>query len=128
MAKGISYTQRTLQELRKQGRIASVVEKYVQRQGVAFGFRKDLFGFIDIIVLCPERGIVGIQSTGPSGHSSHKKKIIEECGELAIKWLSCGGSIELWSWKKKPLREGLKALRWTPRIEDITSEVIHGVG
>lgn len=113
--KGLSYTQRTLRECRNRGRICDRAEHWNAYAG-PHGLRQDLFGFIDIVCLDPT-GIVAIQCTGPSGHSSHKKKILEN--EHAPEWLKSGGRIELWSWRKLLVKRGGKAQRWTPRIEHI---------
>jgi len=125
MSKGLSYTQRTLNALRHQGRNACIVEKYVPIPGKAFGFRKDAFGFIDILCMCPERGIIAVQSTSGNCHAAHKRKIVNECNELALEWIKCGGVIEVWSWKKKLLKPGGKAMRWRARVEEITTEMLN---
>ncbi len=114
-----SYTQMTLHRLRDMGCAVEKVEKFNAYAG-PFGRREDAFGFLDIIALSPGRGIVGIQSTGPSGHSEHRRKILTN--EFAPLWLECGGIIELWSWRKLLVRTGGKAMRWQPRIEVITLE------
>ncbi len=113
-----NYTQMTLQRLRDEGCSVDKVEKYNAFAG-PFGRREDAFGFIDILALRPGVGIVAIQSTGPSGHSEHRKKIL--ANEFAPQWLECGGRIELWSWRKLAVKPGSKALRWQPRIEEITA-------
>lgn len=116
MAKGLSPTQRTLRELRQQGRICGIVERFNTFVG-PYGIRQDLFGFIDIIALDPERGIVAIQSCGQA-ISEHRKKIL--ANEIAPEWLKSGGRIELWGWRKVKLHRGGKALRWVPKIEEFT--------
>lgn len=131
MAKGLSATQRTLAELRKQGRICAMAEKWVPMQGhPGGGFRKDLFGFIDIIALDPGRGITAIQSCGQS-FADHIRKIMDsECTEFVIEWLEhgkcpCGNQLshlEVWGWRKVKLKPGAKAMRWKPRIRVITLE------
>lgn len=118
MAKGLSPTQRTLRELRQQGRLAGVVERWNQFVG-QHGIRQDLFGFIDLIVLCRERGIVGVQCCAGSAHAAHRRKIMEECRVMATEWCRCGGVIELWSWSKVKLKRGGVAVRWKPRVEVI---------
>jgi len=120
MSKGISATQRTLRELRNQGRICGIVERYNSFAG-PFGKRFDLFGFIDIIALDTDRGIIGIQSCGQS-FSEHIKKITEERNQECYEWLRCGGKAELWGWRKVKLKKGGKAMRWKPRIADIILE------
>ena len=62
-ATGLSSVQRTLRAMRDQGRICAIVERFNQYAG-EFGRREDLFGIIDILVLDPERGVVGIQACG----------------------------------------------------------------
>lgn len=121
MAKGLSPTQRTLKELRQQGRICGIVERFNHYAG-PHGLRMDLFGFIDLIALCPERGIIGVQCCGQTGHAAHKQKIVGECCEESLTWLECGGKIELWSWRRVKVKRGGKAVRWSPRIEEITRE------
>jgi len=120
MVKGLSPTQRTLRELRDQGRLCGIVERFNTFAG-PHGVRQDLFGFIDIIALDVERGIIGIQSCGQS-FSAHRKKIVEERNQEAFEWLRCGGKIELWGWRKVKLKRGGIAVRWKPRIEEITLE------
>jgi len=126
MAKGISTTQRTLRELRRQGLIAEVVEKYVQIPG-SFGFRRDLFKFIDIIALCPNRGILGVQSCGQD-FKAHIDKITDdpEVTPNVVEWLRCGGKIDVYGWRKVKVKRGGKAKIWAPRVQSITLEDIHG--
>lgn len=114
-----NYTMMTLQRLRDEGCCVDKCEKYNAFAG-PFGRREDLFGFIDILALDPIRGIVAIQSTGPSGHAEHRKKIL--ANEFALLLLECGGVIELWSWRKVATKPGAKARRWQPRIERIEAE------
>lgn len=128
MAKGLSPTQRTLAALRHEGRTAAITEKWNpfagprRPDGTAIGQRNDLFGFIDVLALCPERGIVGVQCCARSGHAEHRRKIIEQCTEHAMEWLRCGGKIELWSWAKQKVQRGGKLERWMPKVEIITLE------
>jgi len=114
--KGLSPTQRTLRQLRQEGRICGIVERF-NRFGGEFGIRQDLFGFIDLIALDPIKGIIGVQCCGRSGHAEHKRKILEN--EFAPEWIKAGGKIEIWSWGKQKLRRGSKAERWKPKIEEI---------
>lgn len=116
-----NYTQMTLESLRRAGCSVDKVEKFNAYAG-PFGRREDAFGFIDIIALRPsDSAIVAIQSTGANGHSEHKKKILA-C-DFAREWLQCRGKIELWSWRKILVKPGGKAMRWHPRIEEITEEM-----
>ena len=114
----VSYTRKTLEYLRGQGCHVEKVEHFNPHAG-PHGVRHDAFGFMDLLVIDPEgKFIIGVQSTGPSGHPEHKRKIL--ANEFAEEWLDCGGKIQLWSWRK--LKEGNR-LRWRPRIEEITLEM-----
>ncbi len=116
-----SPTSRTMKHLRHQGATCAVVEKWNQHAG-PFGVRQDLFGFVDVLVLDPERGFIGVQCCARSGHAAHRKKILEERTEHAMEWLKCGGAIEIWSWAKQKVKRGGKAERWVPKVEEITLE------
>jgi hypothetical protein len=121
----VSPTQRTLRELRSLGRVCGIVERFNHHAG-PFGVRQDLFGFIDVISLDVERGIVGVQCCAGSGHAAHRRKILEECTQEAMEWLRCGGRIELWSWSKRKLKRGGKAERWCARVDHITMDLFSG--
>ena len=124
MAKRISYTQKTLRELRKRGYTCAIAEKWNAFAG-PHGVRIDLFGFIDIVALDRQRRItIGIQSTGPSGHAEHKRKILA-C-DNALEWLECRNVIELWSWRKLLKKKGGKQRIWVARVEEITEEMWKG--
>lgn len=102
--------------MREQGRLCGIVEKF-QQYGGKFGVRQDLFGFIDIIAIDPEQGIVAIQSCGQD-YSGHVKKLQEERNEAVYEWLK-HAPCELWAWRKVKLKRGGKAMRWMPRIADV---------
>lgn len=113
----MSPTQRTIKALRDQGRICGIVERFNPHVG-PFGIRQDLFGFIDIIVIDPEHGIMAIQSTGQD-FSGHIRKLTEERNEAMYEWLK-HARVELWGWRRVKLKRGGKALRWKPRIADFS--------
>jgi len=104
--------------LRHEGTTCAVVERWNQHAG-PHGVRQDLFGFIDIIALAPGRGVVGIQCCARSGHAAHRRKIVEDCTELAMEWLRCGGDIQIWSWAKQKVKRGGKAEKWMPKAETV---------
>lgn len=115
----LSPTQRTLRALREQGRVCEVVEKFNAFAG-PHGQRRDLFNIIDVIALDPVRGVVGVQSCGQS-FSAHEHKLLEERAQECIDWLSTPGTVlELWSWSKRKLVRGGKAVRWMPRVKEFT--------
>lgn len=129
MKSSLSPVQRTIRELKNLGRLHQKVEHWNpyggprRPDGTAIGNRVDLFGFIDIIALDTERGIVGVQCCAGSGHSAHYKKITADpkVAQLAFEWIRCGGKIELWSWSQKLLQRGGVAMRWTARMQEITA-------
>ncbi len=116
---GISNTSRTLNYLREQGWEADKVEQWNSYAG-EFGQRKDMFGFGDIVAL-GDNSIFAIQSCGQA-FSEHDKKITqdEKVAPMALKWLQCGGRIQLVGWRKVKLKRGGKAMRWRPRIKEYT--------
>lgn len=115
-------TTRTLALLRERGVRAGIVEKWNPHARV----RQDLFGFIDIVALDDDRGIVGIQCTAGSAHAARRTKIQTEMREPALAWLACGGFIEIWSWSKnKGGKRGGRTM-WRPRIERVTVADILG--
>lgn len=127
MAKrGLSSVQRTLRACREQGRFVEKVEQWISyggpntkpRPGMPAGTRRDAFGFIDIIAIDTD-AIVAIQAC-TSSRKAHYVKIMEN--DFSLPWIKAGGRIELWSWSKRKLVRGGKAVRWTPKIEQITKE------
>jgi len=121
MAKrGLSSVQRTLRACREQGRFVEKVEQWLTygtpKLGLPSGTRRDAFGFIDIIAIDTD-AIVAIQAC-TSGRAEHYQKIID-C-EYSLPWLKAGGRIELWSWSKRKIKRGGKAVRWTAKIENIS--------
>ena len=115
----LSPTQRTIRALKEQGMICAVVEKFNPHVG-EHGIRIDLFGIIDILALDPIRGVIGIQACSQSS-ALHIRKIKEERTQETIDWLSTPGTkLEVWCWRKLKLKRGSKALRWTPRVTEIT--------
>lgn len=116
-----SPTQRTIRELKNQGRICGIVERFNQFVGT-HGIRQDLFGIIDIIALDPIRGVVGIQSCGQD-FAGHFRKITVERAAETTEWLKTPGTVlELWGWRKVKLKRGGKAERWQPRVREIKLE------
>ena len=118
----LSPTQRTMRALRESGNICAVVEKWNPYGGAGHGIRQDLFGIIDILVLNPERGVVGIQACSQSS-AGHLRKLKEEKAQNSIDWLSTPGtSLEIWCWRQIKLKKGGKAKRWMPKITELTMD------
>ena len=110
----MSPSARTLKYFKDNDIPAGVVDRWIPQANK----RVDLFGFIDIIAMYPD-AIVGVQCTSGSNHSSHKTKIL--ASDKSLQWLGLG-RIELWSWEKKLYKTGGKAVRWTPKVENITKD------
>ena len=114
MAKGKSHLERTISYLiehegHDRAHIAKV-EQYIQGRGAHHGFKRDMFGWCDLVLLDKQQHrTVGIQVCG-SDWSPHVKKLRGERAARCLDWLDVGNAIELWGWRK------LKN-RWTPRIE-----------
>lgn len=119
-------TARSLDECRKRGWIAQVVEQNVRIPGGRM-FKRDLFGVIDIVAIAAPvelsnglvlpRRIVGIQATSNNGgtHAARVRKAQEEPRLGA--WLASGARFEVWSWAKQGARGKRKT--WTLRTEAI---------
>ena len=113
-----SNTQRTLKALKDEGRVCGIVERRIHQANI----RIDLFNFIDIITICPKYKVtVGVQSCG-SDFKAHIDKIMGPCRDKAILWLKCNNRIQVYGWRKLKLKRGGKAMRWRPRIKEITMD------
>jgi len=112
-------TQRTIRELKNNGRVCAIVEKWNPHVG-PHGIRQDLFGIIDVLALDPERGVVGVQCCG-GDFASHYRKMTEERAQEVMDWLQTPGTVlEIWSWRKVKLKRKGKAMVWRPKIREIT--------
>jgi hypothetical protein len=89
-----SPTQRTLKQLRKEGYLCQVVERWNAYAKI----RQDLFGCIDILCIKPGE-ILGVQCTSGSNHAKRVKKAKES--EPLRRWREAGGHFHVISWKKK---------------------------
>ena len=86
--------QRSLKLLREGGYEAEVVEKWIPFTKR----RKDLFGFIDILCLCPFRGFLGVQTTVAGKVNERLNKIRAE--PKSKRFLAAGGHVVIHGWKK----------------------------
>jgi hypothetical protein len=82
-----------------------------------------LFGFIDIIALVDD-SILAIQATTLSNSSSRVKKIGTDCIEQAIRWIHCGGKIEVWAWHR--YAQPVDGRIWRPKVTVIDQEKLDG--
>lgn len=116
--KGPSPTKRTLDECRRKGWLAGVVERFVMFPPP--GHRVDLFGFVDVVVVEPGRGgILAIQATSDNGgnFAGRIRKIVSECTPEARQLLEAGNRIEVWAWKKHD--RPMERRWWRPKVREI---------
>jgi len=110
--------QRTMDLLSNAGMSAYVVERF-NPYGGRYGIREDFMGFIDIIAMTKEHGIVGVQACGQDW-GSHVKKMTEERRSPLDTWTEAGGKTWLIGWRK--LKQRLKSGKmgkqkaWVPRV------------
>ena len=91
-----SPTSRSLQELKKRGYHAQVVERF----NSFIKIRVDLFGCIDIVaVKGNENGVFAIQATSTDNTSKRIKKSIAIPALRA--WLLAGNRFSVWGWAKR---------------------------
>jgi hypothetical protein len=95
--------------MRKRGYIAEVVERWIPQARR----RKDLFGFIDVLCVHPERegDIVGVQTTSAANVAARIEKIINHENVAAVR--KGGIRILVHGWAK---RRG----RWRLREIDVS--------
>lgn len=105
-------TQRSLNLLRERGYTVYVVEHFNAFAKV----RRDLFGFIDIVALHPDKkGILGIQTTTSSNLAARITKA--QALPAYSLWLDAGNVVEFHGWRKIGPR-GKRKL-WQPNIRTI---------
>lgn len=94
-------TQRSIELLKVQGYTPRVVEHWNHYAKI----RQDLFGFIDIVALHPDRqGLLGVQTTTADNMNKRVEKALQI--DACKLWLACGNRVEFHGWKKV-------AGRWT---------------
>ena len=117
-----SPTKRTLDLVRKEGFIASVVEKW----NAYVKIRQDVFGFGDVLACNPDtgphRGLWLLQATTVAHHAERRAKILGI--KEAQTFLKSGGRIAVVSWDKR----GAGRKLWTPRWEEITLDMFSIAG
>ena len=102
-------TQRSLNLLRSQGYVVYIVESY----NAYSKRRNDLFGFIDIAAIHPDkRGVLGVQTTTGSNLAARISKA--EALPAYHTWLAAGNAVEFHGWRK--LKTGKKQRTWQPNI------------
>ena len=115
-----SPTQRTLKVLRENGYVVDVVERFLSSPNGSFGIRKDYCGMFDLIAF-NDCEIIGVQCGAVSGHSGHRRKIIESPD--VEKWLTVfNRRIEIWSWGKRKERKNGKL--WYFKVEEVNMQMV----
>lgn len=118
-----SPTQRCLAYCRRQGISAGVTERWIPiAVHPAGGVRRDLFGWIDLIVAWPGEGLIGVQATSGSNASARVSKLLDrerlpdDNLRGLVDWTRSQGRLEVWSWSKRGERGKRKlwTLRRTP--------------
>lgn len=102
----VSPTQRSLKLMRAEGYTCQVVEHWVPSAKV----RRDLFGFIDILCLHPERRVVVVQTTTASNMASRRRKILAHENLEIVQ--AQGWRVELHGWQKKARWECRREIIW----------------
>ncbi len=115
---GLSPVQRTIRELRDKGIVCAIAQHFNPYVG-EHGIRQDMFGILDVVAL-DVVDTIGIQCCG-TDFKIHFEKLTVEKSENSIYWLTAPTrKLQIWSWRKLKLKRGGKAMRWTPRIVEIT--------
>lgn len=91
----MSPTARTLKHCRELGWVADVVERFIPGARV----RRDLFGFIDVVILDGKPGVLGVQACSTGDQSTRLAKIGQE--PRAGLWLAAGNRVQVWGWAKR---------------------------
>jgi hypothetical protein len=119
-----SPTSRALQQLRKDGWLPAVVEKWNPGARV----RQDLFGFIDIVAIGNQTGVLGIQVTTTAHMAERYTKIItpkpDRAASPSFIWLYCGNTLEIWGYAKRGPRGQRKV--WTLTRRAVTLRDLEG--
>lgn len=108
-------TARTLAELRKQGYVAAVVERWLPKVDL----RKDLFGCIDVLACHGlTAGCLGVQATTRENVMHRVEKAAKQI-ELRT-FLQAGNRFEVWGWEQ---RGG----KWTHLVYPVTLRELAGI-
>jgi len=115
MARNKNVT-RTIQQFKKQNILAVSVERFNYHAGV----RQDLLGFIDLIALDHNKGVIGVQVCSHSELNKHNQKFWDNYDNV-INWLKTPGTyLEMWGWRKlkRRLESGKigNSYIWEPEI------------
>jgi hypothetical protein len=103
----VTPTARSLKHARDRNWLVTVVERWNPHARV----RHDAFGFLDILILDGQHGVLGVQATSGSNVAARQRKI--QMVAATRDWLRAAARLEVWGWRK--LRERGKRSREAPR-------------
>jgi hypothetical protein len=95
----------------------------VERWNAFAHIRQDLFGFIDIVAIHPDRtGVLGIQTTHKNFLEDHKKllKGKKVIGKVRT-WLAGSNRIWLIGWEKAWKGDGSHRKIWAPILQEVST-------
>jgi hypothetical protein len=131
MAKSkVHASTRSLKYLRSLGYMADVCERFIGFGNGGHGFRKDLFGFADLLAVTDELpGVLAVQATSKKQISKHLREYRttpEVCEALRI-WAAAGNRCEIHGWDRVEVpcrtKAGTKP-KWIVIIKDVIEEVV----
>lgn len=102
--------------LRERGFIVCRVEQILHMPTRPFPFKKDAFGFGDLLAAHPEHGIFLIQVTSTNNINARAEKISDDLkvAPLASQWIRSTGKIQVHGWARRGPRG--KRKKWTITI------------
>lgn len=120
-----SATVKSLEHLRERGWQACVGEQNIQRvdrkTGKRIVFKRDLWGFGDLLVCHPERGLTALVQTTTGSHAADRIAKIIGIPE-ALGWLRCGNKVIVHSWRKIKAFRGSKAFTWQVDEREVVAD------
>ena len=94
------------------------------------GVRRDLFGWMDLLLLRPSMDIIGIEAVGiqacaMTDRSRHLEKLrATDLSHLIAMWLDAPArGAELWAWRKLKSKRGGKAVKWAYEVTDLRDAI-----
>lgn len=107
-------TQRSKAALERGGWSVAIVERWNPHARI----RQDLFGFADLLAVKAGEAPLLVQVTSGSNAAARIAKITNE--PRALTCLRASMRIEVHGWRKVKLKRGGTAMRWAPRIVEVT--------
>ncbi len=94
-------SQRTTSYLQERGYRLGTTERHISpKDMIGPGYKKDLFGVIDLIAIRPGFPPVGVQSTGTDWSGHWKKILAGNSRPGALDWLATRSPLMLIGWRK----------------------------